>query len=65
MARLPRRPFRRRCEGPRSVYLCATSPATGRHAHRGLLEDRVRTGCCRRAGFAGRGFGRERRREAR
>ena len=56
---------RRRCSGPDSRLLCATAPAGAGRDPRALLRTRVRCACRRREGFAGRGFGRERRREAR
>jgi hypothetical protein len=45
--------------------VCATAPANGRRPPRALLEARIRCTCRRRDDFTGRGFGRERRREAR
>ncbi|MCW3031679.1 MAG: hypothetical protein QOK19_2719 [Solirubrobacteraceae bacterium] len=56
---------RRRCSGPRVGVHCATVPAGGRGASRAVLEIRVRSSCRRREDFTGRGFGRERLRQAR
>jgi hypothetical protein len=61
--RRPRR--RRRCSSPRSGRCCVPSIQSGRGQVTALLDDRLRDGCARREDFTGRGFGRERRREAR
>ncbi len=60
-----RRAGRRICSEPPPRLVCPTAPAPGGREPRALLRTRVRCACRRREGFAGRGFGREHRREAR
>lgn len=61
MRRFPRL---RRCTGPRKASLCATALDSRRSA-KALLDARIRHACASREDFTTRGFGRERRREAR
>ncbi len=56
---------RRSCAGPPAGILCATAPARGRRPPRTMTEVRIRSSCRRREDFTGRGFGRNRLREAR
>jgi hypothetical protein len=65
MQPLRRRPGRRSCSGPRAGVRCTTAPTSWRRPPRAVLEVRVRSACRRREDFTGRGFGRERLREAR
>jgi hypothetical protein len=60
-----RRPRRRRCSAPRSGMVCATATVSARRSPGAVLDIRIRSACRRREDFTGRGFGRERRREAR
>lgn len=58
-----RRPKRRRCDEPRKGVRCqSTRTATPGQL---VLDERIRGTCRRRRDFTGRGFGRERQREAR
>ncbi len=57
-----RRPPRRRCAEPRAGQRCR--PAASRQGEE-ILDTRIRGVCRRREDFTGRGFGRERRRQAR
>ncbi len=58
-----RRPKRRRCDEPRKGLRCHSTRAAARGQL--VLDERIRDTCRPRRDFTGRGFGRERQREAR